>query len=76
MQGQRGTGKTHLLGWLRELTQREGGYFVLVGLLDAKGFWESTVVSLLDSFSRATRTGSRSSGCSCPAWRRPWTCRG
>ncbi|WP_327107580.1 helicase HerA domain-containing protein [Nonomuraea glycinis] len=57
VQGQRGTGKTHLLGWLRELTQREGGYFVLVGLLDAKGFWESTVVSILDSFSRAGEDG-------------------
>jgi len=52
IQGQRGTGKTHLLGWLREVTQREGGYFVLVGLLDAKDFWESVMVSLLDSFSR------------------------
>ncbi|MGI5267748.1 ATP-binding protein [Nonomuraea sp. CA-218870] len=52
VRGQRGTGKTHLLGWLREVTQREGGYFVLVGLLDAKEFWESVMVSLLDSFSR------------------------
>lgn len=52
VQGQRGTGKTHLLGWLRQVVQREGGYFVLVGLLDAKGFWESVMVSLLDSFSR------------------------
>ncbi|WP_336207352.1 helicase HerA domain-containing protein [Nonomuraea sp. LPB2021202275-12-8] len=57
VQGQRGTGKTHLLGWLREATQRENGYFVLVGLLDAKGFWESTVVSILDSFSRAGEDG-------------------
>ncbi|MGN9783410.1 helicase HerA domain-containing protein [Nonomuraea sp. ZG12] len=57
VQGQRGTGKTHLLGWLREMTQREGGYFVLVGLLDAKGFWESTVVSILDSFSRVGEDG-------------------
>ncbi|GGT23546.1 ATP-binding protein [Nonomuraea spiralis] len=57
VQGQRGTGKTHLLGWLRERAQREGGYFVLVGLLDAKGFWESIVVSLLDSLSRPRYDG-------------------
>lgn len=57
LQGQRGTGKTHLLGWLREVTQRQGGYFVLVGLLDAKEFWESVMVSLLDSFSRPGEGG-------------------
>ncbi|TYB63965.1 ATP-binding protein [Nonomuraea sp. PA05] len=52
IQGQRGTGKTHLLGWVREQVQSQGGYFVLVGLLDARGFWESTMVSILDSLSR------------------------
>ncbi|GAA3563478.1 DUF87 domain-containing protein [Nonomuraea rosea] len=57
VQGQRGTGKTHLLGWVRERAQREGGYFVLVGLLDAKGFWESTVVSVLDSLWRRREDG-------------------
>ncbi|MER7503189.1 DUF87 domain-containing protein [Nonomuraea pusilla] len=57
VQGQRGTGKTHLLGWLRERVQREGGYFVLVGLLDARGFWESAVVSILDSLSRRGADG-------------------
>lgn len=57
VQGQRGAGKTHLLGWLRGRTQADGGYFVLVGLLDAKGFWESTVVSIVDSLSRETADG-------------------
>ncbi|MFC5824516.1 ATP-binding protein [Nonomuraea insulae] len=57
IQGQRGTGKTHLLGWLREQAQRQGGYFVLVGLLDAKGFWESTMVSILDSLWRPRGDG-------------------
>ncbi|GAA4512483.1 ATP-binding protein [Nonomuraea ferruginea] len=52
VQGQRGTGKTHLVGWLREVVQHQGGYFVLVGLLDAKGFWDSVMVSLLDSLAR------------------------
>lgn len=57
VQGQRGTGKTHVLGWVREQAQQQGGYFVLVGLLDAKGFWESTVVSILDSLSRRREDG-------------------
>ncbi|MBF8185187.1 DUF87 domain-containing protein [Nonomuraea sp. K274] len=57
VQGQRGTGKTHLLGWVRETAQRQGGYFVLAGLLDAKGFWESMVVSILDSLSRPCEDG-------------------
>ncbi|WP_436762553.1 helicase HerA domain-containing protein [Streptosporangium sp. V21-05] len=52
VQGQRGTGKTHLLGWARDRVLREGGYFFLVSLLDARSFWESVVVSMLDSLSR------------------------
>jgi hypothetical protein len=40
IQGQRGVGKTHLLGWTREQAQRAGGYFFLVGDLSAKAFWE------------------------------------
>jgi len=38
--GQRGVGKTHLLGWTRERAQRAGGYFFRVGDLSAKAFWE------------------------------------
>lgn len=57
VQGQRGTGKTHLLGWVRERVQQDGGYFFLVSLLDAKGFWESTVVSMIDSLSRERSDG-------------------
>ncbi|MGW0059206.1 ATP-binding protein [Streptosporangium sandarakinum] len=52
LRGQRGTGKTHLLGWVRERIQREGGYFFLVGLLDARTFWENTLISMLDGLSR------------------------
>ena len=40
IQGERGVGKTHLLGWTREQVQRAGGYFFLVGDLSAKAFWE------------------------------------
>jgi hypothetical protein len=52
MQGQRGSGKTHLLGWTRQQIQAQGGYFFLVGLLDARGFWDSVLGSLLDGLNR------------------------
>ncbi|MFE3451344.1 helicase HerA domain-containing protein [Nonomuraea sp. NPDC059194] len=57
IQGQRGTGKTHLLGWAREHAQREGGYFFLVGLLDARSFWDSIVIAMLDSLWRPVDDG-------------------
>src|SRR5262249_22714907 len=53
LQGQKGAGKTHLLGWVREKVQCEGGYFFLVSLLDGNAFWESTVLSVLDGLSRS-----------------------
>ena len=52
MQGQRGTGKTHLLGWVREQVQRQDGYFFLVGLLDGSRFWHSVAHSLLTGLAR------------------------
>ena len=38
--GERGVGKTHLLGWTREQVQAEGGYFFLLGDLTRRTFWE------------------------------------
>ena len=52
LQGQRGSGKTHLLGWTRQQVQQQGGYFFLISLLDAKGFWDSVLASMLDGLSR------------------------
>ncbi|WP_326645891.1 DUF87 domain-containing protein [Streptosporangium sp. NBC_01755] len=52
LRGQRGSGKTHLLGWTRERIQWESGYFFLVSLLDARTFWESTLISILDGLLR------------------------
>ncbi|MEV0713347.1 ATP-binding protein [Asanoa sp. NPDC050611] len=52
LQGQRGSGKTHLLGWLRQQVQAQGGYFFLISLLDAKGFWSSVLASILDGLAR------------------------
>ncbi|MFF0572726.1 ATP-binding protein [Streptosporangium saharense] len=52
LRGQRGSGKTHLLGWVRERIQQDGGYFFLISLLDARTFWESTLFAMLDGLSR------------------------
>jgi hypothetical protein len=55
--GIRGTGKTHLLGAVRQQVQADGGYFFLVGLLEASAFWRSTALSLLDGFARELSDG-------------------
>ncbi|GAA2676780.1 helicase HerA domain-containing protein [Actinoplanes palleronii] len=52
VQGQRGTGKTHLLGWVREQVQGQDGYFFLVGLLDGTRFWHSVAHSMLTGLAR------------------------
>jgi hypothetical protein len=52
LQGQRGSGKTHLLGWLRHQVQEGGGYFFLVSMLSAQRFWVSVLTSMLDGLVR------------------------
>ncbi|HZN17669.1 MAG TPA: DUF87 domain-containing protein [Micromonosporaceae bacterium] len=52
VQGQRGSGKTHLLGWIRERVQRQDGYFFLVSLLDGTRFWASVAHSMLNGLTR------------------------
>ncbi|MEV0459877.1 ATP-binding protein [Catellatospora methionotrophica] len=52
MQGQPGSGKTHLLGWIREQTQLGGGYFFLVGLLDGAAFWSSATLAVVNGLQR------------------------
>jgi hypothetical protein len=39
LRGEKGVGKTHLLGWAREQVQKDGGYFFLVGDPPEAGFW-------------------------------------
>jgi hypothetical protein len=51
--GRRGSGKTHLLGWVRQEIQDQGGYFFLVSLLDARGFWDSVLTSMTAGLFRA-----------------------
>lgn len=52
LEGGAGSGKTHLMSWLREQVIRREGYFFLMGVLDARNFWESAVVSMLDGLAR------------------------
>src|SRR4029077_21256239 len=40
VRGPAGSGKTHLLGQIREPVQSSGGYFFVVELLDAASFWQ------------------------------------
>ncbi|GAA2601512.1 DUF87 domain-containing protein [Winogradskya consettensis] len=52
VQGQRGSGKTHLLGWVREQVQRQDGYFFLVSLVEGIPFWQNVAHSMLDGLKR------------------------
>jgi hypothetical protein len=52
MQGRAGSGKTHLLGAVREQIQRDGGYFFLVNLINGKTFWESTALCIVEGMER------------------------
>ncbi len=52
LRGEAGSGKTHLLGQVRERVQTAGGYFFLIGLLDATTFWQTTLVGMLDDLTR------------------------
>ncbi|WP_238441048.1 helicase HerA-like domain-containing protein [Frankia sp. AgW1.1] len=58
LQGEAGTGKTHLLGWAREQVQTAGGYFFLVGPLGGgTPFWESVVGAIVDGLARPVDGG-------------------
>ncbi len=52
VRGQAGSGKTHLLGQVRERVQTGGGFFFLVEPLDATGFWDLARSGVLESLCR------------------------
>lgn len=52
VRGPAGSGKTHLLGQVREQVQTSGGFFFLVELLDATSFWQSARAGILESLGR------------------------
>src|SRR5262249_58157029 len=53
IQGQGGSGKTHLLGSVRQQVHEKGGYFFLVSMLDAETFWKSGLAPIQDGLSPA-----------------------
>ncbi|WP_433205485.1 ATP-binding protein [Dactylosporangium sp. CS-047395] len=55
--GRRGSGKTHLLGGVRQRVQEQGGYFFLVSLLDEQAFWPSVLAHMLESLARPVADG-------------------
>ncbi len=57
VRGPAGSGKTHLLGQVREEVQAKGGYFFLIRLLDAAAFWRSTLMGMLDDLMRPSGNG-------------------
>ncbi|MDA2891976.1 DUF87 domain-containing protein [Mycolicibacterium sp. BiH015] len=52
IRGPAGSGKTHLLGQIRERVQAENGFFFVVELLDAASFWQSVRSGMLESLGR------------------------
>ncbi|GAA3195178.1 ATP-binding protein [Dactylosporangium siamense] len=55
--GRRGSGKTHLLGGVRQRVQEQGGYFFLVSLLDEQTFWPNVLAHLRESLARPVADG-------------------
>ncbi|MEU0541653.1 DUF87 domain-containing protein [Nocardia sp. NPDC005978] len=43
LSGERGVGKTHMLGWLRQHVQAAGGAFFMPKLIDGQSFWTGAV---------------------------------
>ncbi|NBE84679.1 helicase HerA domain-containing protein [Micromonospora rubida] len=52
MQGRAGSGKTHLLGAVRERIQHDGGYFFLVNMVSGKTFWASVALAMVEGMGR------------------------
>ncbi|MFC6093703.1 ATP-binding protein [Saccharothrix lopnurensis] len=57
LQGQKGVGKTHLLGSVRRVVQGEGGYFFLVELTTGPEFWNDVADAMRSELRRTTDDG-------------------
>ena len=52
VEGRAGSGKTHMLGAVRETVQHDGGYFFLVNLINGRTFWQSTALCVVEGLLR------------------------
>jgi hypothetical protein len=57
LQGQKGAGKTHLLGLVRGQAHHAGGYFFLDDLTAGDAFWENTAEALRSGLVRPDESG-------------------
>ncbi|MEV6236796.1 DUF87 domain-containing protein [Lentzea sp. NPDC051838] len=57
LQGEKGVGKTHLLGTVRRMVQQQGGYFFLVEVTSGKAFWDDVADALRSELRRANDEG-------------------
>lgn len=57
LQGQKGVGKTHLLGWVRREVQRQRGYFFLISLNSGNTFWPDAANAVRTGLVRVDDSG-------------------
>jgi hypothetical protein len=57
LQGQKGVGKTHLLGWVRREVQRQKGYFFLIALNSGESFWSDAADAVRSGLMRCDDNG-------------------
>ncbi len=57
LQGEKGVGKTHLLGSVRRMVQQEGGYFFLTELTSGDAFWDDVANAMRSELFRADDDG-------------------
>jgi hypothetical protein len=57
LQGQKGVGKTHLLGWTRREVQRQNGYFFLIALNSGESFWRDAADAMRSGLMRVSDSG-------------------
>ncbi|WP_439660208.1 helicase HerA domain-containing protein [Lentzea sp. HUAS TT2] len=57
LQGEKGVGKTHLLGSVRSTVQEQGGYFFLVEVTSGKAFWDDIADAMRSELRRAGDDG-------------------
>ncbi|MBN6034744.1 ATP-binding protein [Amycolatopsis sp. 195334CR] len=59
LQGEKGVGKTHLLGSVRRMVQRKGGYFFLAELSTGDAFWDDVAEAMRSELHRPNDEGER-----------------